>query len=91
MPGSGRGYFAELQEEENLYQVLQTQLRSAVNRRNELMRQLQGEQPVLGESSKYDTEINQQEALLNNLLLKYTEEHPEVVELRETIAELKKT
>jgi len=49
---------------------------------------------VVGESgyisTQYDSRLLQQEALLDELSLKYTDKHPDVVELKNKITELKK-
>jgi polysaccharide chain length determinant protein (PEP-CTERM system associated) len=80
---------------------MQAEYRIASNKRDELRRQLEGEEPTVGimtddseatagPPSSTDTALAQSKARLEGLLLQYTEKHPEVVSLRETIARLER-
>ncbi len=62
-------------------------------RRNELARQIQGEEPTFGltapvGSAPIDSQIASYQARIDQLLLQYTDKHPEIVALRDTIARL---
>lgn len=103
MPGEGGDYFARLQTEIAGEKATRDALALADTRRNELQRQLSGEDPFLfgldsGTPGAGDSEaggdityrIQELEARLEEMLLKYTEKHPEVLAVRSTIDELKK-
>jgi polysaccharide chain length determinant protein (PEP-CTERM system associated) len=104
MPGEGGDYFARLQTEIAGEKQTRDALSLAETRRNELQRQLSGEDPFLfglesgTPGSGGDSEapgdityrIQELEARLEEMLLKYTEKHPEVVAVRTTIEELRK-
>jgi polysaccharide chain length determinant protein (PEP-CTERM system associated) len=102
MPDSRGDYFQRLQEETGEVERIRTALAVAESRRNEVQRQLSGEEPFLfgfdaGGSQAATSpaagditfRIQDLEKQLDELLLRYTEKHPEVVETRRTIAELK--
>ena len=72
---------------------LRTQYRQVSERRNEIARQIQGEEPTFGltapvGSAPIDSQIASFEARIDQLLLQYTEKHPEIVALRDTISRL---
>lgn len=88
MPSEGRGYYDRMQSLMDELNNKRRKLRAAQNRRNELVKQLEGEKAVLG-ASEIDKKIQEKTEELDNLLLKYTDEHPDVIALRETIDQLK--
>jgi len=103
MPTEQGGYFTQLQNEIDAAKKAETALSIAVSRRNELERQLHGEAvvtatgsvPVIGPagiSSGSDTvsRIKETQARLDELLLRFTDRHPDVIATRETLEELKK-
>jgi polysaccharide chain length determinant protein (PEP-CTERM system associated) len=102
MPGEGGDYFARLQTEMAGEKQTRDALALAETRRNELNRQLTGEDPFLldldASAGGANTEaagdityrIQELEARLEEMLLKYTDKHPEVIAVRTTIDELKK-
>ena len=105
MPGEGGDYFARLQTEISGEKQTRDALALAETRRNELQRQLSGEDPFLfgldsgvpgsgGNDSEATGDITYRiqelEARLEEMMLKYTEKHPEVIAVRTTIDELKK-
>ena len=102
MPDSRGDYFQRLQEESTEAERVRTTLAVAESRRNEIQRQLSGEEPFLfgfdtgaatspGSAAAGDItyRIQDLEKQLDELLLRYTDKHPEVVETRRTIEELK--
>ncbi|MCW8946180.1 MAG: chain length-determining protein [Sedimenticola sp.] len=98
MPGEQGGYYQRLEMAKGLLSGAQLELREAENRRDELKRQLAGEEPVFipsgneefGVESRLDQRIQNLETRLDDLLLKYTERHPDVIELKTIIANLEK-
>lgn len=98
IPGQRGDYFSRLSAEVDANQKAQTDLSIAISRRAELNRQLSSAAAfVPGASSgpmgpgSIDllSRIQESEAKLSELLLRYTERHPEVIALRDTIAGLK--
>ena len=97
MPGDRGDYFARMQAETEQLENARAQLRLAERKRAQLAVQLSGETPALNSSGQdsalsVDTESTAQlrdaRARLQELLLRYTDKHPEVIALREQIAEL---
>jgi polysaccharide chain length determinant protein (PEP-CTERM system associated) len=98
MPGQSGGVFGQLQTAQGQLQDIDLELKEARIRRDELRRQyqrtaaeeeerrLQGQ--VIAETPT-GRRISAMETRLDELLLRYTEAHPDVKELRATIAELK--
>jgi polysaccharide chain length determinant protein (PEP-CTERM system associated) len=102
MPTEQGGYFARLQAEMDAAKTSQTSLSVALSRRDELSRQLHGEPTVApatmeggaarapGATPGGDTlsRIHETQARLDELLLNYTDKHPDVIAARQTLAEL---
>ena len=100
MPTDQGDYFQRLQLEQSALDAARQALSLATTRRDELSRQLAGEEPLLFglDTGVQDTNagtgdlairIRDMQARLEELLLKYTEKHPEVVAMRNTLTELK--
>lgn len=99
MPGEGGDYFARLQAEMGGESQVRQQLALAETRRGELQRQLTGEDPFLfgfdpgaqggGDGGDITARIGELEKRLEEMLLRYTDKHPEVIAVRDTIAQLK--
>lgn len=100
IPGERGDYFTRLNQEMNGLQEAQTNLAVAASRRTELQRQLASAQAYVPGTTASGTgapgvtpDITQRrqeaEQHLEELLLKYTDRHPEVIALRKTIDELK--
>jgi len=98
--GASGDYFSRLATERAGLQQARTDLAIAVSRREELRRQLGSARQYVpgtssatggggGSSSDLSARIQQSEAELQDLLLRFTDKHPEVVALRQTIVELK--
>jgi polysaccharide chain length determinant protein (PEP-CTERM system associated) len=100
MPGQAGDYYQRTQGAMLALQDLQAKFRKASDRRVELAKQLEGEEPtfglVSGTPGKYvppsavDTQIAEYQKKLDALLVQYTDKHPEVIALRQTIADLEK-
>lgn len=107
MPGTQGDYFTRLQAEMESVNKAQADLAVAVRRRDELQRQLRGEQPFLstpsdggagavagspvpvGAANDTGARIREAQARLDELLLRFTEKHPDVIALRATLSELR--
>jgi polysaccharide chain length determinant protein (PEP-CTERM system associated) len=99
LPGESGGIFERLQEQMNIRDELATQLRIENDRRNELRRQLGSETPNLPADSTAtagvtvpvnatDASIVDLEKRKGDLLLVYTERHPDVVAIEEQLEQL---
>ena len=95
LPGQGGGYYERLSSTRRELETAKLQLSEMTQRRNELKRQIAGEEPVFLSSgtdnfsrSPLDTRIQTLQAREDELLTRYTEEYPEVVQLRKLIADL---
>ena len=95
--GAGHDYFARMTALSEEVSKLRTELRVAEQSRDALKRELSGEDPVLlpevgsgpvAQASNVDVRIADQNKLLDELLRRYTEEHPDVANTRRLIASL---
>jgi polysaccharide chain length determinant protein (PEP-CTERM system associated) len=102
MPSDQGGYFASLEKETDASKKAETDLSIALSRRDELAKQLHSDSVVSaaggssqgsgrGAAGGGDTlsRIQETQAKLDELLLKYTDKHPDVIAARATLAELK--
>jgi len=97
MPSQGSDYYSQLQSAQQSLSNLKDQLQLAENRRatlrNELSSMQQGSKPTAISQDPQVQSINQQlqadQNQLNNLLLKYTNKHPDVIAMRKRIKRLK--
>ncbi|HEX4388433.1 MAG TPA: XrtA system polysaccharide chain length determinant [Steroidobacteraceae bacterium] len=96
VPGAtGGDYFTRLHAETDELNKDQTALTVAEQKRNELTRQLSSEEPVMGGAGgggATDTAgmVREAQARLDDLLLRYTEKHPDVIAARRTLEDLRK-
>jgi polysaccharide chain length determinant protein (PEP-CTERM system associated) len=104
MPSEQGGYFTQLQNEVDAAKKAETDLSIGMSRRDELSKQLHSDEAIsaAGASSPVvgmrgvtgggDTlsRIQEAQAKLDELLLKFTDRHPDVIAARATLAELKK-
>jgi polysaccharide chain length determinant protein (PEP-CTERM system associated) len=94
LPGETGDYYTRLQAAEAKLLELRSQYRLVEERRIELTKQLDGEVPTFGlfeESSaagSTDGRVAEYRRQLDQLLLQYTDKHPKVIALKETIANL---
>src|SRR5690606_27218484 len=98
MPTEQGDYFAQLQSETGEAQRLENELSVAMQRRSELERQLRGESVIgaapaatgtTGGGSDTVSRINETQARLDDLLLRFTDKHPDVIATSATLDELK--
>jgi polysaccharide chain length determinant protein (PEP-CTERM system associated) len=102
MPSDQGGYFAQLQKEVDAAKKAESDLSVAMSRRDELAKQLHSDSVVsaagnsavgggrgAGGGSDTLSRIQETQARLDELLLKYTDRHPDVIATRATLAELK--
>jgi polysaccharide chain length determinant protein (PEP-CTERM system associated) len=97
MPDAGADFYQRLQTAIREKSGVELELREAERRLSELERQVAGEEPIFGlsnreietnETRSLDARITRLRSDLDDLLLRYTEQHPDVVYARDTIAEL---
>jgi polysaccharide chain length determinant protein (PEP-CTERM system associated) len=102
VPGEEGGFFQRLDHEEANVQRVEAALRVALSRKTELGRQLHGEVPLVasqsgGASRRGDvstptdttSRIQDAQSRLDELLLLYTDRHPDVIATRQALEELK--
>lgn len=105
MPGAEGDYFSRLQNEIDAEKKAQAALSIAMSRRSEIERQLRGETPYApvggvadsnsrpgpnGSAQDTQSRIKETQARLDELLLRFTEKHPDVIATRETLEVLKR-
>jgi polysaccharide chain length determinant protein (PEP-CTERM system associated) len=103
MPTDQGGYFTRLQNELDAVKTGESALTVAISRRDEIKRQLYGESAVTssaasppsggpGTAGGGDTlsRMRETQAKLDELLLRFTDEHPDVIAAREALEELKR-
>jgi polysaccharide chain length determinant protein (PEP-CTERM system associated) len=102
MPSEQGGYFAELQRETEAVESTRTKLLTAESRRNTLQGQLHGDAAISASASPNSqskglggagtdtvSRIAEAQAHLDDLLLHYTDQHPDVIATRQVLVELK--
>ena len=95
VPGERGDYFTRLQAEQDALDQTRSERRLLQRRQTQLEQQLSGEVPFIAQPGREDPQgdstlsrLRDAEARLQELLLRFTERHPEVVALRETIDQL---
>ncbi len=96
LPGQGGDYYSRLENARNTLAQARLQLRETEYRRDELQRQIEGEEPVFigsmvtGSSvqTPHDARLNNMRSRLDELQSRYTSRHPEVARLETQIAQL---
>jgi polysaccharide chain length determinant protein (PEP-CTERM system associated) len=96
VPGATGDFFARLHSETDELDKDRLGLTVAEQKRDELRRQLAGELPVMGSSgtaagggADTATQIREAQARLDELLLRFTDKHPDVIAARRTLDDLK--
>lgn len=94
MPGSEGGYYERLQSGMARLKQLESDYRLAQSRRDELERQIDGEEPVFDImpdsgaapiATGFDSQISELNAQLSALSQQYTDKHPDITSLRSRI------
>jgi len=97
LPGTEGNYFERVQREQEAIAQTRRELRLAKSKRQRLQQQITREVPVTSEDpaltrepapSSIDARIRDHRAELDRLLLQYTERHPEVIALEESLERL---
>jgi polysaccharide chain length determinant protein (PEP-CTERM system associated) len=94
MPGAQGDYFTRLQAQMQAVDKLRSQLTISLTRRDELQRQLRGGYDTATSSGPIDDSptalaLKDAEARLQDLLLRFTDKHPDVLAARETVSQLR--
>ena len=101
LPGQGGDYFDRLQQAKSDLDQARLQLKEAENRKSVLEARLNGKQPVLlgspnssssqsDSTGELDARIAKLQAQLDQLRMRYTDNHPDVKSTQRMIADLKK-
>ncbi|PWV65730.1 XrtA system polysaccharide chain length determinant [Plasticicumulans acidivorans] len=105
MPSSAGDHFERMQQAATELSAAELELKQAENRRDVLKQQVDGEQATFGigpkgtiannvpsitEAAPVDGRIRAMEERLDQLLLQYTDKHPDVIAVRQTLDELRK-
>ncbi len=93
MPGASGDYFGRLRSEMDSLERVEASLRRAIGRRDALRAQIAGETPTLDVTTATKTELDDRiavnESKLQDLQLRFTDLHPDVIAIKETIRQLK--
>jgi polysaccharide chain length determinant protein (PEP-CTERM system associated) len=93
VPGATGDYFTRLRGETDELEKERLQLTLMEQKRDELNRQLTSEQPLVGgvgSGGDTATQIRETQAKLDELLLRFTDNHPDVIAARRSLDDLKK-
>jgi len=98
MPGDGGDYYSRLETEIARLATLKSKIKIATSRRDEILRQIDGEEPVYGMVTSEDSvdpgvptidrQIEQFKNQLTDLRLRFTDNHPDIVQIKTIIADL---
>ncbi len=91
MPDEKGGYYDRLQREESALSSIRSELRLAKRKHSAMIKQLEGETPLLDNNSYGAPKVlklRKYREQLDKLLTQYKEQHPDVKALRATIAEI---
>ncbi|MDJ0941252.1 MAG: GNVR domain-containing protein [Woeseiaceae bacterium] len=93
MPGESGTYFERLQSSMDELEATQSTLRLARRKHDALIQQLAGEQPLLdsstGQQSELDQRISDNQSRLEELQLRFTDLHPDVIAVKESLEQLR--
>ncbi len=98
LPEQGRNFYQRLQQSQTQLDEIRLQISEEENRRRELVRQIDGINPtqsVVGTDgraiiSPLQQRINTLQERLDELLLRYTDEHPDVLEAKSALESLRR-
>lgn len=95
LPGSDRNYYARMEGQKELLDETQLQLNEVKSRLRSARAQLQTEASLLASqkrpvSTEFDDRIFTLQSRLDDLLFRYTDRHPDVIEARRQLEDLKK-
>lgn len=98
LPGANQDYYGQLSAEKRKLEEAKLALRELETRLESERSQLAGEEPVFGvmpysgrsgrPATQFDERISRLKAQLDNLLIRFTEFHPDVLETKRLIAQL---
>lgn len=96
MPGTAQDYYGQLQAAQSALQQAQLSLREATNQRTQFKQQMEDDEDSYlmfselqpGAGSMLDMRIQGLYERMDDLLIKYTEKHPDVVEIKYLLTEL---
>lgn len=94
LPGDTGDYYTRMQAAQVKLEDLRSEYRLVEQRRTELSKQLEGEVPTFGlfeetaPGGPVDARVAEYRRQLDQLLLQYTDKHPKVIALKETIASI---
>ena len=92
LPGESNSYYTSLDAAKNSLENAELALQEALRRRDQLTQQLRAQSGAIdagtASSEWEDPRILSMQQKLDDLLLRFTERHPDVIELRRMIAEL---
>lgn len=87
MPGESGGYYQKMQKQQEILEDIRTNLKLEEARLAKMQKQLKGDAPI-EETGAQINQIRAYREQLEKLLTQYTESHPDVQALRETIADV---
>ena len=97
MPQDGANYYSQYQVSGSRLEEAKLSLDESINRRNKIQSQLdelrfnnQSQKVVATSTTSLDTQISQQEVKLQDLLLLYTDQHPDVINAELVLLTLEK-
>lgn len=101
MPRESGDFFGRMQAEIDAAQRAQSQLRTLAGQRDALLAQLRGQSSIMPSggapragtptlaAADIDSRLQEAQARLDDYLLRYTDRHPQVIALKQTIEDLK--
>lgn len=99
LPGNESDYYGQISSEKKRLEEARLGLREFESRLSSARSQLEGEEPVFGvmpfsssssarQPTQFDDRIRRLQSQLDNLLIRYTEFHPDVLETKRLLAQL---
>lgn len=93
LPGEAGGFYKRLENLVQLQRTAQLELQEAINRRSTLQSNLSAEEAKIRSSARtrspFDSRIAEVQGQLDELLVRYTDRHPQVSILRQSLADLR--